>query len=145
MTNREKSLVYVFDSFALLAYFGGEKGAEKVKQILENAAQKKCLIYLSIINLGEVLYIVERESGFNSVQKVLGAVEQLPLFINPVSFETVFSAAHIKANYSLSYADSFAVVVCKNYNGILVTGDPEFKPLETKKIISVEWLPQKNK
>ena len=54
---------YVLDSYALIAYFEGENGLEQVKELLQTAAQEHCELLMSVINLGEVLYIIERERG----------------------------------------------------------------------------------
>jgi PIN domain nuclease of toxin-antitoxin system len=43
---------WVLDSFAVLAYLGGEDGMEQVRSILEGAAAHRHTAYLSLINLG---------------------------------------------------------------------------------------------
>ena len=40
---------YVLDSFALLAYLGGEEGSERVQSVLEDAAARRHQAYLSLI------------------------------------------------------------------------------------------------
>src|ERR671924_361399 len=94
--------VFVLDTFALLAYLQDEIGAARVQTLLENAAKEKCRLCISIINLGELLYIIERREGIAKTQDVLGLVRQLPLEILPADEETVFAAAHIKAGHALS-------------------------------------------
>lgn len=54
---------YVLDSYALIAYFNGELGAEKVSEIFEMALDGQATIWLSVINWGEVYYIILREGG----------------------------------------------------------------------------------
>jgi len=132
--------VYVLDSFAVLAYLQREKAGLRVRELLAGAEAGACSIHLSLINLGEVLYITEREHGFFSAHRVLAAIDQLPLKVVPVSRRTVLAAAHIKARYAMSYADAFAVVAALDYNGVLATGDPEFRPLADEKLVRVEWL-----
>jgi predicted nucleic acid-binding protein len=131
---------YVLDSFALLAYLEGETGRPRVKDLLRRAELGKCSLYLSVINLGEVLYITERENGLILAQRSLAAIDQLPLQIVPVSRITVLAAAHIKARYSISYADAFAVVTAQDQHCVLLTGDPEFRSVANDGLISVEWL-----
>ncbi len=48
---------YVLDSFALLASLDGEPGMARVRSVLEGAAARRHTVYLSLINLGEALYI----------------------------------------------------------------------------------------
>jgi predicted nucleic acid-binding protein len=47
-------------------------------------------------------------------------------------------AAEYKARHKLSLADAFAAALAKEKKAELVTGDPEFKPLE--KEIKINWL-----
>ena len=129
---------YVLDSYALLAYLGGETGMRRVKEVLKEATQGRCEVLHSIINLGEVLYITERELGVASAHTALAAVEQLPIEILPATKEVVLAAAHVKANYRVAYADAFAVVGTQEYAATLLTGDQEFE--QVKDIVKIEWL-----
>ncbi|MGA9531765.1 MAG: type II toxin-antitoxin system VapC family toxin [Anaerolineales bacterium] len=129
---------FVLDSFALLAYLGGETGEGRTKEILHEAVLKENHAFMSLINLGEVVYISERERGLAKAQEVLAVVEQLPFEILPVNRQTVLAAAHIKASYPIAYADAFAVVAAQEQNGTLVTGDPEFESV--KDIVQIEWV-----
>lgn len=133
--------VFVLDSFAVLSFLGGEAGMRRVQEVLEEALQGRCRVALSIINLGEVLYITEREVGLVQTQAALAAIEQLPIEILPATRESVLEAAHIKANYRVAYADAFAVTAAQELGGRVLTGDPEFASVE--KIVPVEWLNRK--
>jgi ribonuclease VapC len=62
----------------------------------------------------------------------------LPVEILEASREAVFHAAHIKANYPISYADAFAASAAQALVGKVLTGDPEFKAVEN--LVNVEWL-----
>lgn len=131
---------YVLDSFAVLAYFEGEPGMARVRTLLAEAAKGALRLHLSVINLGEILYIVEREHGLVAAQRTLAALDQLPVQIQSADRNVVLAAARLKARYSVSYADAFAVVVAHEQQAVLLTGDPEFKPLEAEGILKVEWL-----
>jgi len=130
--------VNVLDSFALLAYLGGETGTKLVQEVLEAAFTGRNRVVCSLINLGEVLYITERELGLPQAQAALAAIEQLPVELLPVSKDTVLAAAHIKTSHSIAYADAFAVAAAQELNGVVLTGDPEFKSVE--ELVSVKWL-----
>jgi predicted nucleic acid-binding protein len=134
---------YVLDSFALLAYLEGEAGMPRVRSVLGGAEARRYRVYLSLINLGEALYITERERGPIEARRALGAIDQLPLEIVDVSRSTVLAAAHIKAQFRISYADAFAVVAAQNHGGAVMTGDPEFRPLADAGLVAVEWLPRR--
>lgn len=138
--NDESVNAYVLDSFAVLAYLEGEVAMETVQSRLRSAEAEACAIYLSIINLGEVLYITERERGLTQAHAVLATVEQLPIQLLPADRETVLAAAHIKASYPLSYADAFVVATAQRRQATILTGDPEFHSVEDQ--TPVEWLQQ---
>jgi predicted nucleic acid-binding protein len=137
-----KSSAFVLDSYALLAYLEDEASGVRIKELLFNAKKGICSLLISIINLGEVLYITEREQGLFQAQKVLAAVDQLPILIVPAIRSAVLAASHIKASYPLSYADSFAAAAAQQYQGVLLTGDPEFCKIEQSGLIKIEWLPR---
>jgi ribonuclease VapC len=129
---------FVLDSYALLAYLQDEPAGSKIEKLLDNARKEKCRLFLSLINLGEILYIVERRGGIAKAQDALALIRQLPVEIPLVDEQTVFAAAHIKANYAISYADAFVVTTAIQGNAVIVTADPEFQSVET--IVQVEWL-----
>lgn len=130
--------VYVFDSFAMLAYLQGETGMEQVQSLLKDAEKERCLVYICIVNLGEILYAVEREKGLAKAHETLAAIQQLPIEVFPAENQTVLDAAHIKANHPLSYADAFAVACAQKLDATILTGDKEFESVE--QIIRLKWL-----
>jgi len=112
----------------------------RVRTLLTEAAKGSLTLHLSIINLGEILYIVVRERGLIAAQRTLAALDQLPIQVQPAARNAVLSAARLKARYPISYADAFAAVVAQEQQAVLLTGDPEFKPLEVDGLLKVEWL-----
>jgi ribonuclease VapC len=115
----------------------------RVRSLLEGAAARRHRVYLSLINLGEALYITERERGLAEARRTLAAVDQLPLEIVDASRTTVLAAAHVKARFPISYADAFAVVAARDHDGVVLTGDQEFRPLAAAGLVAVEWLPRR--
>jgi len=134
---------YILDAFALTAYLEDEPGATRVEKIIEDAREHKCIAYLSIINLGEILYNTERKYGFTKAQDVLAFITKMPIEILPADNATVLAAAHIKANHAISYADAFVVVAAQKIDGIIMTGDPEFEAMT--ELVQIEWLKQRKK
>jgi predicted nucleic acid-binding protein len=129
---------YVLDSYALLAYLRAEPGGDEVRSLLEEAQTGQVETYLSLINLGEVVYIVERRMGTAVAAEVIEKVHSLPVLITDVDEERVLGAAHIKANHIISYADAFAAALAKELDAPVVTGDPEFEKVEP--VVQVFWL-----
>jgi ribonuclease VapC len=133
-----ETIAYVLDSFALLAYLQDEPVAARIEQLLDHANKEKCRLFLSIINLGELLYITERRGGVAKAQDALALVQQLPIQVIPADEQLVFAAAHITANHPLSFADAFVVALAIQENASILTGDPEFRSVES--LVTVEWL-----
>ena|SRR5215208_6056870 len=129
---------YVLDSFALLVYLQDEPAAQRIEQLLEETNREKSRVFLSTINLGELLYIIERRGGIVKSQDALALIRQLPIELIPADEQLIFAAAHIKANHPISYADAFVVAVAIQEDAAILTGDPEFHSIET--VAKVEWL-----
>jgi ribonuclease VapC len=129
---------YVLDSFALLALLGKEEGSDLVADLLQQTQADKIQTRMTWVNVGEVAYIVERRWGSGHVYRVLGTLEATNIDIIPVERSLALAAAHIKAEYPLAYADAFAAALAMAEDAILITGDPEFKPLE--KSLSIQWI-----
>jgi predicted nucleic acid-binding protein len=129
---------FVLDSFALLAYLEDEAGAAETERILRAAQMGDASLWLSVVNLGEVVYITEREQSLEAAHTVLAVVDQLPISIVDADRSATLDAAHIKANNAVSYADSFAIALAKSMDAAVVTGDPEFRKVE--KTVRVHWL-----
>ena len=128
----------VLDSHAILAYLGGETGGDKVSELLKEAKKGSCELFLSWINLGEVLYIIERRRGLRETLSTLGLLQQLPVHLVEVTYEGILSAAHIKANHPIAYADAFAVAAAQEREAALVTGDPELNSISD--LVEIVWI-----
>lgn len=133
---------YILDAFAFMAYLENEPGAERIEQMLQDVHDGKAHAFISIINLGEVIYNTERRYGLAKAQDTLALIQRMPIEILPADNQTVLAAAHIKANHPISYADAFVVVAAQKLNGILMTGDPEFQDIT--ELVQVEWLKRRN-
>ena len=131
---------YVLDSFAVLAFLADKPAAASVREILEDGQRHGGNVWISIINLGECLCIIEREQGLSATHRAIAASRQLPGKEVPADRERAFAATHIKAHYKLSFADAFAVALAQEKSAAVVTGDPEFKQVEP--LIPVLWLPR---
>jgi len=129
---------FLFDSHALLKLFQKEKGYERIIRLLETIDKTGAAKFISVINLGEIIYATKREFGDQKKLEVLAAIERLDLTILPASNDLVFQAAEYKAQYSISYADCFALASAVEHEAEIVTGDPEFKKVEH--LVKVVWI-----
>jgi len=131
----------VLDSFALIGFLENEAFASRIESLLKQARQGKALVFLHAIHLGEVYYITLREQGQNVADLAYARIKALPLrYIDIIDDDLLRKAASLKAHYPISYADAFAASLAAIHNAALLTGDPEFKTLEKKETISIEWL-----
>lgn len=138
--NRVAQIQFVLDSFALITFLDAAKGTADVRHLLERASRADCELFMSIINLGEVLYIAEREQGLTKAREALVRIDNLPIQVVNVDRVQMLDAAHIKARWPMAYADCFAVALAKLKNAPIVTGDPEFRQLEAAAVVPITWL-----
>jgi len=128
----------VLDAWALLALiFKEEPAAKKVRDLLLQSSSKSP-IYISWINLGEVYYNIARKKGLNTANEILKDIEKLTIRSQVPSKSDILSAAKIKSEHRLSYADAFAVSLAQKIDGVIYTGDPEIVSL--KGVVNVEKL-----
>ncbi len=133
------SEVYVLDSFALIAHLEDETRGAKVTEILKNAQKSQDIIlYLSVINLGEVYYITMRERGEAKAEEVLSLIRLMPIQIIEANFDLTLDAAKLKSKYPVAYADCFAAALAIKKKARVITGDPEFRDMEEE--VKVEWI-----
>jgi uncharacterized protein len=137
----EPILIYVLDSFALLAYFQAEPGGPIVRDLAEAAKDQKAVLYMSLINVGEMYYIVRRRRNPGRADGVIEDLRSLPITLCAATEDRILAAARVKAEHPLSYADAFAVALAQELDATLVTGDPEFHAVEH--LVKITWLPEK--
>lgn len=130
--------MYVFDSWALLAFFQQENEGEAVFEIIKNAWDSNDEMAISAINVGEIWYCVARNESDNRADEICRNIDLMRIEIVDASRTSVFDAARIKKLGGLSYADSFAAALAFQRNATLVTGDFEFKKLEPN--LHIRWL-----
>jgi ribonuclease VapC len=90
------------------------------------------------VNYAEVQYIVRRKDGEAVWQTIARELVAAPIRFHVADRVLADSAADFKTRFKISLADAFAAALAKKQNADLVTGDPEFKPLE--KEIGISWL-----
>lgn len=132
--------LYVLDSYAVLAFLEAEPGSERVVELLQMAGKRACRLYMSVVNLGEVVYIVERERGLRKAQQTIARIDELPVEVVGVDRALALAAAHLKADCPIAYADCFAAALAQAKAAVLVTGDVEFRKVKPESGLKIEWL-----
>jgi predicted nucleic acid-binding protein len=97
---------------------------------------RACL--LSVVNWGEVYYITLREAGQQRADEVAHLISTLPIHIVPADLDLAKQAAIFKSSKRMSYADCFAAALAKHRRAELVTGDKEFKQVESD--VKILWI-----
>lgn len=131
----------VLDSWAVLAWLKNElPAAEKVQFLFDSATRREHKLAMNIVNLGEVYYLTAKARDLPYADRVLNNLRARVSSV-PAADDLVMYAALLKARYPLSYADAFAASTAVMRDSPLVTGDPDFMPLQTQeKGFRLEWI-----
>jgi ribonuclease VapC len=136
MPRRPKAMV--LDSWAALAYLGGEASAQEVADLITGAHESGVSMYMSIINAGEVWCILAREISEAKADEALADLTGLGIELIAADWPLTRLAGTFKARHKMSYADCFAAALAKDRKAELVTGDKKFKQVEGE--VNVRWL-----
>mgnify|MGYP001575701665 CR=1 FL=1 len=128
----------VLDSYALMAHLMAQLPGAAVRDFLQRADSGELRLFMSVVNLGEVLYTVERRKGLTAAQDTLSAIEELPIVLEEATKTQALLAARFKAQFPIAYADCFALALAQSKGLPVLTGDPEFAKAEDK--VAVQWL-----
>jgi predicted nucleic acid-binding protein len=128
---------YVLDANAVIRYFkvGNASGGEKVQELFLQAQRNQARLSMSVINMGEVLYILIKNVG---EQRALHYIQVLQHGVTIVEADVsqTIQAATLKHQYKLGYADSFAAVLALASSATLVSADPSFESIGK----SLKWM-----
>lgn len=130
--------IYMMDSFAMIAFFENEPGAERVERILKSILDRKARGYMSVINWGEIYYNTMREQGVEMAEDVIRQFKKYSIELIDADQQLTYDAAKLKGKYKIAYADCFAAALAMRLNAFVVTGDPEFKKLDNE--VKIEWI-----
>ena len=134
----------VLDSWAIIGWLQGEEPARaKVREILEQAARGDARVSISLINVGEIFYLIAKRHGASPAERFLADLAMMPIQALLPDRKLILGAARLKSRYAISYADAFAVETAREQNAVLVTGDPELWHLSKREPIALLWLGKK--
>lgn len=128
----------ILDAHALIMFLEKEAGFEKVESFFVKAVDRDEYLLMTVVNLGEVYYMVLRECGAEKAAEIEKIIRTLPIEMVDVDWSLAREAARFKAVGKLSYADCFAAALAKLHKGELITGDKEFKAVENE--VKVVWV-----
>ena len=133
-----KPRAIVLDSWAIMSYLGGEPSAEKVADIMADAHDEHIPLFMTVVNAGEVWYILAREVSIAEADSSIRQLRQLGISFIDVDWDLAHQAAGFKSRHKMSFADCFAAALAKDKKAHLITGDKEFTQVEGE--ISIDWL-----
>ena len=133
-----KAKAIVLDSWALMAYLEDEPAAEKVANIIADAHEDEIPLLMSVVNAGEIWYIIAREASEADANKSIAELRQLGIEFIDADWSLAQGAAYFKAKKKMSYADCFAAALARQRKAHVITGDPEFNQVEQE--ITIHWL-----
>jgi|SRR5215216_6308598 len=128
----------VLDSYALMAFFEDEPGANFVRGLIHKAVESDTNLLMTVVNLGEVWYSIARTNSAETADQYIHEIKGLGIEIIDVDWALTRQAAAFKVNGNISYGDCFAAALAKLKKAELVTGDKEFKSLDGE--IKIFWL-----
>lgn len=133
-----KPRAIVLDSWAVMAYLEDEATAEKVADIIADAHEEKIPLLMTVVNAGEVWYILAREASVAEADASVRQLRQLGIEFVDADWDLAHDAGAFKAKHKMSFADCFAAALAKQRKAHLVTGDQEFKQVEGD--VTIDWL-----
>jgi predicted nucleic acid-binding protein len=136
MARKPKALV--LDSWAVLAYLEDEDSSQKVADLIADAHEHGIPLLMSVVNAGEVWYILAREVSETEADKGVEGLRQLGIDFIDVDWKLARQAGTFKSKNRMSFADCFAAALAKEHKAELITGDKEFKQIENE--IKISWL-----
>lgn len=140
MPRKLKALV--LDSWAVLAYFEGEPSAEKIADLIADAHEHDIPLFMSVVNAGEVWYILAREVSISDADRAIAEIGRLRIELIDADWTLAHEAGGFKAKHKMSFADCFAAALAKQKKAALLTGDPEFRQVQNE--VSITWLSNRN-
>jgi ribonuclease VapC len=133
-----KPKAIVLDSWAVIAYLEGEPAAERVADHIADAHENEIPMFISVVNAGEVWYIIARETSVSDADRSITELRHLGIEFVDADWTLAHEAGGFKAKHKMSFADCFAAALAKHKKALLLTGDREFQQVE--KDIVIDWL-----
>ena len=120
---------YVLDANAVLDLIEAGPGSRKVERLLQSALQQQSAVLISVLNWGEIFYLLWQRRGEETALRTTANLSRLPLRIVPVDLAQALKAGEIKAVHKIPYVDCVAAALAVLQQATLVTSDRDFEKL----------------
>ncbi len=120
---------YVLDANALLDFLDVGPGAQRVRTILHEAHEHRARVFISVLNYGEVYYVIWQKRGEEKARQTMASLLRLPIEVVDVDITQAMRAGEIKAVHKIPYVDCVAAALASLQQATLVTSDHDFEKL----------------
>lgn len=128
---------HVLDANALYRFLMNKPGAEIVNRLFKEARNAGIRHSISVINWGEVYYTIAKKDGFQVAERIMEAVQLLPVEVVAVTKSEVIVAARLKAGFGLPYADCFAAALAGTGFVLVTAGWKDFRKVPRLQILAL--------
>lgn len=123
------SKTYVLDANAVLDFVEDGSGAERMEQLLKDALHWSTPLLMSVVNWGEVFYVLWQRRGEEKARQTMGSLPRLLIQLVSVDLPLALKAGELKAVHKIPYVDCIAAALAMLNNATLVTSDRDFEKL----------------
>jgi predicted nucleic acid-binding protein len=120
---------YVFDANPVIELLQGGRDAQVVANLLTQALRRENKLLLSVLNAGEVLYVVWQQQGEEAARRAIANLSSMPVHLVDLDMAGSLKAGEIKARHYIPYVDCVAAALAALNQATLVTSDRHFERL----------------
>jgi predicted nucleic acid-binding protein len=135
-------VTYLLDSSALLAFYFGEPGGDRVREILSD---DRTAVRLSVLSMAEFWGRLRAIGSAEIFDETWHQLSEMMTSIDPISSEIVYRSLELRvaATARLPQMDALIAATAAIYGAILVHRDPHFLSIPNH-LLQQESLPDKN-
>lgn len=134
-------MIYLLDSSALLAFYFGEPGGDRVREILSD---EKTIVRLSVLSMAEFWSRLRAIGSAALFDEEWRQLSEMMTSIDSISSEIVYRSLALRAAATarLPQIDALIAATAVEQNAILVHRDPHFLSIP-QHLLQQESLPDK--
>ena len=131
-------ITHVVDASALIAYFKGEQGHERVATLLMDERNN---LAIHVVNLCEVYYGYLRSDGLQKASEAWERATKLLGLLKTIDEDFIKRVARWKVDSGLGFGDSFLAACAEENAAMLLTADHgDFDCVQQTGLIRVDFI-----